>query len=889
MNDAGLKCLDERRRQSVRDQTDREGGLNGIESVEIIEGTEQRELCVHFFGEVPTLAPANVRIEGGQRIREIRTLEVKPHQSSAPEHRDCLRVLLDRSGDFSCYRVCLYEIDDQGLTSDISLKGLDPRYNCAEFTFKVECPSELDCANNPICLPAAPVAPEISYLAKDYASFRQLLFDRLALLVPDWQERHVPDIGVALVELLAYVGDYLSYYQDSVATEAYLDTCRQRISVRRHARLVDYFLHEGCNARAWLTIWTDQDVNNPTLKLKDIYFTTGGDDVESAVFEPLLEDSAAHIEFYRAHNAIPFYVWGDENCCLSRGATKATLRDEWILPGAPEPAPSRTEQRSAQYSANYPPPADNAPQLERKLHLKKGDVLIFEEVIGPKTGNPSDADLTRRHAVRLIKVTPSEDPLLKQKLNDSVEELPVPLLEIEWAAEDALPFHLCLSARLPTPDCSLLTEISVARGNVILVDHGRTIEAPEDLGTVGIKETIGACSCDGSVMDLTATSAPFQPKLEQRPLTFSEGVRWNAPASVSLKQDPRNALPQVLSLVGLPGKCVESPDDEESEPSTDIDPIDERWRWHSRRDLFASGALDQDFVVEIDNDGRAHLRFGNGELGRLPDACMTFRAIYRVGNGVTGNVGADTITTVAWRNKTDSGFTLRPRNPMAATGGTALEPMSEARLFAPRAFLKQLQRAITADDYARLAERYPRKKVQRAGASLRWTGSWYAAQVSIDPAGTETTDQKLLKGIKGYLYRYRRVGHDLEVQQARYVPLRIELLVCVMPHYLRGHVQEALLQVFGNRDLPNGTRGLFHPDNLTFGEGIFLSKLVAAAQAVTGVESTQVKTLQRLGEGDHGELEDGILKLGPLEVAQLDNDANFPERGILKITMRGGR
>ena len=44
--------------------------------------------------------------------------------------------------------------------------------------------------------------------------------------MPDWQERHVPDIGVALVELLAYVGDYLSYYQDAVATEAYLETAR---------------------------------------------------------------------------------------------------------------------------------------------------------------------------------------------------------------------------------------------------------------------------------------------------------------------------------------------------------------------------------------------------------------------------------------------------------------------------------------------------------------------------------------------------------------------------------------------------------------------------------------------------------------------------------------
>jgi predicted phage baseplate assembly protein len=215
--------------------------------------------------------------------------------------------------------------------------------------------------------------------------------------------------------------------------------------------------------------------------------------------------------------------------------------------------------------------------------------------------------------------------------------------------------------------------------------------------------------------------------------------------------------------------------------------------------------------------------------------------------------------------------------------------MSEAKLFAPGAFLKQLERAITADDYARLAERYPKRKIQRAGASLRWTGSWYAAEVSIDPLGGGSGDPELFRKIKGYLHRYRRMGHDVEVELAQYVPLKIELHICVEPRYLRGHVEEALLEVFGRGVLSDGRLGFFHPDNLTFGEGIYLSKLVAAAQRVTGVDSARVTRLERLGEGPRGELEEGILKLGPLEVPQLDNDPNFPERGTLKITLRGGR
>ena len=87
------------------------------------------------------------------------------------------------------------------------------------------------------------------------------------------------------------------------------------------------------------------------------------------------------------------------------------------------------------------------------------------------------------------------------------------------------------------------------------------------------------------------------------------------------------------------------------------------------------------------------------------------------------------------------------------------------------------------------------------------------------------------------------------VTGVRYVPLDVELVVCVRPHYLRGHVEAALLDVFSNGALPNGKRGFFHPDNLTFGEGVYPSKLVAAAQAVPSVQSVTVTKLERLYEG----------------------------------------
>ena len=47
--------------------------------------------------------------------------------------------------------------------------------------------------------------------------------------------------------------------------------------------------------------------------------------------------------------------------------------------------------------------------------------------------------------------------------------------------------------------------------------------------------------------------------------------------------------------------------------------------------------------------------------------------------------------------------------------------------------------------------------------------------------------------------------------------------------------------------------------------------------------------LRRLGQGDDGELAAGVLTTGPLQIPQLDNDPRHPERGVLQLTMGGGR
>ena len=60
--------------------------------------------------------------------------------------------------------------------------GFDPVLAAVAFSFKVDCPSDFDCAPDDDVRAAQLPAPHIDYLAKDYASFRRLMLDRLAVL-----------------------------------------------------------------------------------------------------------------------------------------------------------------------------------------------------------------------------------------------------------------------------------------------------------------------------------------------------------------------------------------------------------------------------------------------------------------------------------------------------------------------------------------------------------------------------------------------------------------------------------------------------------------------------------------------------------------------------------
>jgi predicted phage baseplate assembly protein len=321
-----------------------------------------------------------------------------------------------------------------------------------------------------------------------------------------------------------------------------------------------------------------------------------------------------------------------------------------------------------------------------------------------------------------------------------------------------------------------------------------------------------------------------------------------------------------------------------------------------RRDLLASDRFEAHFVVETEDDAQAYLRFAaegddHGlpppvERDRDPDQQPTLVATYRIGNGRAGNVGADAISHVVVPDPGSLDGVTRVRNPLPARGGIDPESTERVRLDAPQAFRVQ-QRAVTEQDYADVAARHP--QVNRAVATRRWTGSWHTMFLTVDRTGGRPVDDGFEAELADFLSQFRLAGHDLEIEPPQFVPVEIVMTVCVAPGYFAEDVRLALLEAFSVRERPDGTRGFFHPDNFTFGDPVYVSKVIATAMQVPGVMWVDVtdrgegpNRFRRFGEESRGEWERGRIDVERLEIVQLDSDPNAPENGRIEFLMEGG-
>jgi hypothetical protein len=826
---------------------------NGIDFVEVANDA-QTALRVHFLNGVPLQAPVTTpTITGGETIP---TVTVNPISGTDAWQMDDGHVVLNLTvpapGDFSQY------------TLSLSSPNLDAFFATATFSFKDRCPSELDCQTvAPVCPPLEANVPPIDYLAKDFLSFRQALFDFSSLQYPEWQERSEADFGVMFAEALSAVADDLSYMQDRVACEAAIENLTQRRSLVRLARMVDYEPARATSASVMLqfdvhefdvgpnvqSIAHGLAVNAPGPDGTPLVFETG-----SGLLEVLIDPTTGHrlpspptsvaSPLWNSGSIQPYWL-DDSQRCLQAGATSMNV-------------------------------------LGHGYNFQPSQYLLIE------TRGATSADPPIRQIVQLI--DPSGSTLPAVELCDALF-----LSAVDFAGP---PFLTCPvsppSAMAPTAYTQIIWQDSGA----LLVDHDLTV-------TTLCGNIVPATQGQTVAPETFAITAPPPGYLSTPPAIVRTGPRAMPTDANSPAPDP---MPQHLHCLGNASRLAwlaPGPQSADTDPQPEIllEQISgnppPQWSWV--QSILDAGQFDNSFTLDesryqfilTNSDGTAQyeyagdsgdtIRFGDGTFGDIPLDGTIFRVTYRVGGGANGNVAAGAICRID-----PAVANLRAvTNPLPATGGADEETAQTVQRLAPQAFRAVQYRAVIPQDYQDAAETLP--WVQRAGTVFRWTGSWLTIFTTPDPLNSEQVTLPQQTQLIDLLNRYRMAGYESYVPAAQYVSLDLELEVCAQPDAFQGDVQSAVLAQLNPSSVVNGVAGFFNPNNFTFGTPLERSRLENAVQLASGVAGLLCIHYRVRGRSlTFAEMPDEV-NVASNQIIRCDNDPSLPEHGSIQIAILGGK
>ena len=415
---------------------------------------------------------------------------------------------------------------------------------------------------------------------------------------------------------------------------------------------------------------------------------------------------------------------------------------------------------------------------------------------------PTDpAKPERRLMVRVISAVDSVDPLTLQ-----------PITDITWDA--------------PTPfELDLVTLF--VRGNLLPATSGKTRSVQFRIGP-----PIGPADIDPQAIERVGANSSLAYENDEGRVKFLFSLPDSEVTPLVWLEDADGSRPQIdiERLLDGPWSWLPALVGEETAAATAKVFTLEDGTYRRVFGVENFGLVTQ--LVDYAANAGSTIRFGDGEFGLAPTDGSRYLVRYRLGNGRLMNVAPDTLTAIEGGSPA---FVDSLTNPVAGEGGRDPSPDTRIRIEAPQQFRSVLYRAVRPEDFISILER-DLPWVQRAGAVIRWTGSWPTVFVTPDPRdATQLTDDQRDEA-ETLVDRIRQAGREVKVLDPRYANIDLEIMVCVQPNAYRGEVKEAVLLVLFGED---GMSGFFDPDNFTFGMPLSRAALMAAIQGVPGVRAVE--------------------------------------------------
>lgn len=292
--------------------------------------------------------------------------------------------------------------------------------------------------------------------------------------------------------------------------------------------------------------------------------------------------------------------------------------------------------------------------------------------------------------------------------------------------------------------------------------------------------------------------------------------------------------------------------------------------WTLRETLAFSREEQKDFIVEIDEEDRATIVFGDGGFGAKPTKGALIKASYRVGGGSAGNVPADSIQTIVGA-KDLALLGAKVTNRKSATGGADSESIEHAVMHAPTVF-RSLKRAVTAEDYKALALNFKGVGKVRAEAA-----GWNIVKLFVAPEGGGHVSDVLSANLLAYFEDKRPVTTILEIEDVDYADIYVTAEIGVKGYYAPAEVEEQVRKAAG---------AVLAFGRVDFAETLYLSKFYEAIEAVEGVEFVNIKEFRRAGPTDPAVEPTGRIALKANEIPKVPDDPAYA--GGIKVAVVEG-
>lgn len=279
----------------------------------------------------------------------------------------------------------------------------------------------------------------------------------------------------------------------------------------------------------------------------------------------------------------------------------------------------------------------------------------------------------------------------------------------------------------------------------------------------------------------------------------------------------------------------------------------------------------KEYIIEIDENDRATVVFGDNDFGEIPPVGSVIKVTYRTGGGTKGNVSTDSIQTIV--DASDLALAgAKVTNPLAATGGAERESIEHAVMHAPKVF-RSLKRAVTAEDYEALALDF--KGVGKVRAVAR---NWNTVTLYVAPEGGGHVSDVLEANLLSYFEDKRPLSTRIEIDDVDYVQIFISAKVGVISYYSRDDITEKVRKAAGD---------LLAFEKVDFAMPIYLSKFYEAIEAIDGVEYVTISEFRRDPLPDDTTADSqGIMQLGDNEIPVIPSHPDYA--GGIYVIATGG-